>query len=70
MKTEFLLIPNALDGNDYVVNIGEIREIIGTTWEGKPATEIGFNSHGPSTILDVPIATVLDLLKKYRENQQ
>lgn len=66
MKTEFLLVPNASEGNDYVVNIGEIREIIGN----EDGTEIYFKDHADYTILDVPIATVLDLLKKYRENQQ
>lgn len=65
MKTEFLLIPKASEGNDYVVNIGEIREIIGNEDE----TEICFKDRCDITTLDVPITTVLDLLKQYRENQ-
>lgn len=62
MKTEFLLIPNALDGQDYVVNLGKIKEIYGDD-EG---TNIGFEND--ETYLDVPFSTVFDLLGKYREN--
>lgn len=64
MKTEFLLIPNAAEGKDYVVNIGEIREIVGN----EDGTEIYFKT-ADYIILDVPITTVLDLLEQYRENQ-
>lgn len=62
MKTEFLLIPNALDGKDYVVNLGKVKEIYGDD-EG---TNIGFEND--ETYLDVPFSTVFDLLGKYREN--
>lgn len=62
MKTEFLLIPNALDGNDYIVNLGKVKEIYG---DGG-GTNIGFEND--ETHLNVPISAVLDLLKQYREN--
>lgn len=62
MKTEFLLIPNALDGDDYVVNLGKVKEIYGDD-EG---TNIGFEND--ETNLDVPFSTVFELLKQYREN--
>lgn len=62
MKTEFLLIPNALGGKDYIVNLGKVQEIYGDEKE----TTIGFEND--ETYLDVPFSTVFDLLGKYREN--
>ena len=62
MKTEFLLIPNALDGENYVVNLGKVQEIYGND----ERTNIVFEND--ETYLNVPISTVLDLLKQYREN--
>lgn len=63
MKTEFLLIPNALDGQDYVVNLGKVKEIYGDD----ERTTIGFEND--ETYLYVPFSTVFDLLGKYRENE-
>ncbi len=64
MKTELLLIPNALNGENYVVNLGKVKEIYGDN----KRTVIGFEND--ETYLDVPFSTVFDLLEKYRENQQ
>ena len=64
MKTEFLLIPNALDGQDYVVNLGKVREIY---IDDNTHTAIDFGDDDV-TYLNVPISTVIELLKQYREN--
>ena len=62
MKTEFLLIPNALDGDDYIVNLGKVKEIYGD----EEGTNITFD-YGVEN-LTIPFSTVFDLLKQYREN--
>ena len=64
MKNEFLLIPNGLNGEDYILNLGKVQEIYADDDEH---TAIDFGNDDVA-YLTVPFSTVFDLLEKYREN--